>query len=417
MAPEAAAAPTSSSSSRPSGEEFAKRLCEVLLTEDFFQNYWEKKPYHLAASACERPAQLPELVTVDDVMQIVKLCGSSLKMFKRGVPSAIDNFMVAYLDGCSLIINQADRCNERLFTLCRTLGQLHFHHVFCVAYLTPANTQAVRLHNDDQDVFLLQVWGRKRWRVRNAPQLLAYTEEMLGKDHPVPPELIGEPVLEFTMEPQDVLYMPRGQLHEADTGDEPSLHVTITVPTSDYCWGVQLVKHLMGTLHGPKAAKSPLLGASLCGRGEQDAEALDAELGKLLTSWSQDVEPRGVLDAYEQRMGRTNVVQEKEFGHAMTAKLPPAVTEQSRVRLMYGVQCHCQDNEDNVVTFVRSDGQVMEMPVAETALPLMRALTSRPQAVLDLPCADPFERICVLQLLNQQGVVQLFLNSGGAPGP
>ena len=35
---------------------------------------------------------------------------------------------------------------------------------------------------------------------------------------------------------------------QATTGEEPSLHITITVPTSDYCWGVQLTKHLMQKL-------------------------------------------------------------------------------------------------------------------------------------------------------------------------
>jgi len=341
-----------------------------------------------------------------------------LKMFKRGVPSEIDNFMVAYLDGCSLIVNQADRCNETLFQLCRALAQQHFHHVFCVAYLTPANSQAVRLHNDDQDVFLLQVWGRKRWTIRNAPKLLPYTEEMLGKDDPVPEELVGEPVMQFTMEPQDVLYIPRGQLHEAATGDEPSLHITVTVPTSDYCWGVQLVKHLMQHLHRKEANASSLAAGSLCSRGPKDAGALNQELEQFLSSWSKDLEPSSVLSAYQQRMSRTNQGQEKEFSHAMGAKLPPAVTEHSRVRLMCGVNCHCHDNEDRV-TFVRSgDGQVLEMPVSSSAMPLIKALTQRPQPVLDLPCADPFERICVLKLLNQQGVVQLFLkgpDNGASP--
>ena len=62
-----------------------------------------------------------------------------------------------------------------------------------------------------------------------------------------------------------VLYIPRGHLHEAATSSEPSLHITLTVPgaqqaakpqspllfssfqsrpTSDFCWGVQMVKHL-----------------------------------------------------------------------------------------------------------------------------------------------------------------------------
>ena len=36
--------------------------------------------------------------------------------------------------------------------------------------------QAVRVHTDDQDVILLQVWGSKKWRLYNAPTHLPYTE-------------------------------------------------------------------------------------------------------------------------------------------------------------------------------------------------------------------------------------------------
>jgi len=37
----------------------------------------------------------------------------------------------------------------------------------------------------------------------------------------------GQPVNEFTLEAGDLLYMPRGFLHEAWTTDEPSTHVTV----------------------------------------------------------------------------------------------------------------------------------------------------------------------------------------------
>lgn len=401
MAPEA----------KPSGAYIAQRLCEDIINDDFFKNNWEKKPLHVRAAERERPANLlPEALGADDLMVILKECGSSLKMFKRGVPCEIDDFRVAYLDGSSLIVNQADRCNETLFELCRSLADRHFHHVFCVGYLTPANSQAVRLHNDDQDVFLLQVWGRKRWTIRNAPQLLAYTEEMLGKEEAVPEGLVGDPVMEFTIEPGDFLYMPRGQLHEAATGDEPSLHITITVPTSDFCWGVQLVKHFMHELDvGQLAQAKPLASGSLCGRGQKDQSALDQEIRDLLGAWSKGVKPGDVLDAFEQRMAKTNQGQEREYTRNQDIKLGPAVTERSRVRLMCGVTCQVHE-EAEMVTFVRAgDGQELEMPVAASALPLLKSLTNRPQPVLDLPSADPFERICVLQLLNQQGVVQLFV--------
>jgi len=394
-----------------SGTDVGRRLCEDLLTPEFFEKYWEKQPLHVRAAERDRPVNLlPEALSVDDVVTLLQVCGPNLKMFKSGSPVDIDNFMVGYLEGASLIVNQADRCNTTLYQLSRVLAQMHFHHVFGVVYLTPADSQAVRLHNDDQDVFLLQVWGKKRWTIRPAPQLLIYTEEMLGKEEPVPENLVGEPVMEFTIEPGDVLYMPRGYLHEATTGTEPSLHITITVPSSDYCWGVQLVKHLLQEMHTDKLPSAPSLRGSMCNRSSKGEDSpFDKDLSKVIGTWADKLSPERVLETFQQRMARTNEGQERQYAHIAQAKTGPCVTEHCRVRLMYGVHAEVYEDMEYAVFRRSTDGQELEMPIGKTAVPLIHSLTSRPQRVRDLPGEDAFERICVLQMLVQSGVLQVFL--------
>lgn len=401
----------------PGGTDAGRRLCEEILTPEFFEKHWERFPLHHRASEHEKKANLlPEALSVDDMQKLVAISGSSLKMFKRGVPSELDDFQLAYLDGATMIVNQADRCNETLFDMCKVLADRHFLHVFSVVYLTPADSQAVRLHNDDQDVFLLQVWGRKNWTIWNAPQLLPYTEEMLGKETPVDPELISEePTMRFVMEPHDVLYIPRGFLHEATTGEEPSLHITITVPTSDYCWGVQLTKHLMQKLQskelsGPLAG---LCGASMSRAGEAGPQAisgedLDGQLQEIVSTWAKSLRFEDVMSSFEEKMARTNDWQERQFKHNTRQRMRPMVREDTRVRLMTGVCCQCEPDSE-VAIFSRPDGQRMEMKISRWASALVRGLTSKPQWVTDLPCEDGFARICVLQMLHEQGVVQLFL--------
>mmetsp|Transcript_81526 Transcript_81526/g.176214 ORF Transcript_81526/g.176214 Transcript_81526/m.176214 type:complete len:98 (-) Transcript_81526:9-302(-) len=86
----------------------------------------------------------------------------------------------------------------------------------------------------------------------------------------------------------------------------------------------------------------------------------------------------------------------------------PMAREDTRVRLMTGVCCQCEPDSE-VAVFSRPDGQRMEMKISRWASALVRGLTSKPQWVTDLPCEDGFARICVLQMLHEQGVVQLFL--------
>ena len=70
----------------------------------------------------------------------------------------------AYLDGCSVVINHADRSCPQIARLCLDL-QTSFPHVYANTYVTPPNSQAVPPHADDRDVFIIQLVGKKQWKV------------------------------------------------------------------------------------------------------------------------------------------------------------------------------------------------------------------------------------------------------------
>uniref|UniRef100_A0AAV1VLC8 Bifunctional lysine-specific demethylase and histidyl-hydroxylase n=1 Tax=Peronospora matthiolae TaxID=2874970 RepID=A0AAV1VLC8_9STRA len=93
------------------------------------------------------------------------------------------------------------------------------------AYLTPANSQALAPHYDDVEVFVLQTQGRKKWQLyRPLVELAGEHSSDLAVDK------IGEPWMQLTVEEGDVLYFPRGVIHQACTDEEEfSTHVTISV--------------------------------------------------------------------------------------------------------------------------------------------------------------------------------------------
>lgn len=134
-----------------------------------------------------------------------------------------------------------------------------------------------------------------------------------------------------------------------------------------------------------------------------------------------------LVDAFDQRMTRTNETQAYVFSKNQEVLQKPrqSVTEESRVRLMYGISVASVAEESRVrsddssvtrVMFSRtSDGQNLELDVKATAVPLIKSLTSKPQQVDSLACGDRFERLCVLQMLLEHGVLQLFL-AGQPPG-
>jgi JmjC domain len=93
------------------------------------------------------------------------------------------------------------------------------------AYYTPRSAQGLPVHHDTHDVFVLQVSGEKRWLVYE-PAL-----ELPLKDQRYSPELgaPGDAIEDRVLRPGDMLYLPRGWLHEALTSDMGSLHLTIGV--------------------------------------------------------------------------------------------------------------------------------------------------------------------------------------------
>lgn len=112
-------------------------------------------------------------------------------------------------------------------------------HAYVNLYLTPPSAQAVAPHADDRDVLVWQAAGSKCWSVYGSPIPFPYPEEQVGKSdsYPVPEKTLETPLLEVTLHEGDVLYMPRGYVHEAKTSkEEASLHLTIALATHDWSW-------------------------------------------------------------------------------------------------------------------------------------------------------------------------------------
>jgi hypothetical protein len=93
------------------------------------------------------------------------------------------------------------------------------------AYLTPAGKyQPFPLHNDEQDVFILQISGRKNWRVFNRPSERFKGNKAVGAEEP------DADAITTTLRPGDLLYLPRRHKHEAWTEPGlPSVSLSVTM--------------------------------------------------------------------------------------------------------------------------------------------------------------------------------------------
>jgi bifunctional lysine-specific demethylase and histidyl-hydroxylase NO66 len=160
-----------------------------------------------------------------------------------------------FADGATIVLQGLHRSWAPVAAFCRSLETTLTHRVQANAYLTPPVAQGLNLHGDPHDVFAVQTHGVKRWVVE-------------------PPD---EPRWELELEPGDVLYLPAGTRHAAQTIDRPSLHLTIGVRATTWR---ELVDRAVATAVGATGG----LDEPLPGRWAQAPEDLAPALRRHLAA-------------------------------------------------------------------------------------------------------------------------------------
>lgn len=195
----------------------------------FVRDTFGRAPLHVAA----RGDAFDDVLSLEHVDQLVAASGLRAPSFRlvkdgttlptslvtrsarigsRPVNDLIDVAAVHALfdDGASIVLQGLHRSWAPVAELCRKLEAELTHPVQANAYLTPPVAQGLDLHEDPHDVFAVQTHGVKRWVVH-------------------PPD--GGSAWDLELRPGDVLYLPAGTRHAAQTIEQPSLHLTIGVRT------------------------------------------------------------------------------------------------------------------------------------------------------------------------------------------
>jgi len=138
--------------------------------------------------------------------------------------AVVDRVAEEHAAGATLVVQALHLHHHPAALYCRGLEVALGWPVQANAYCTPASAQGFAVHHDTHDVFVLQVSGRKRWRI------YAPVVELPLKDQRWSPESaarVGDPLHDVMLRAGDTLYIPRGWPHEAAAADAGSLHITV----------------------------------------------------------------------------------------------------------------------------------------------------------------------------------------------
>jgi ribosomal protein L16 Arg81 hydroxylase len=139
--------------------------------------------------------------------------------------------------GATIILNQLHTRHPALAELCAALELELSAPVQTNVYVTPPRAKGFKVHFDSHDVLVLQLHGRKHWRLFGTPIPLPLEEHsLLGASDP------GTPIREIDLMAGDTLYIPRGILHDACACDETSVHAIVGLLS--YTWSDLLIEAL-----------------------------------------------------------------------------------------------------------------------------------------------------------------------------
>jgi ribosomal protein L16 Arg81 hydroxylase len=167
-----------------------------------------------------------------------------------------------YNSGNTIAIIKLEERFEPLKKICIEFESVIGHPAVTEIFLTPPSSQGFKAHFDKFNVFVLQIEGKKHWKIydMHVPYPLASNTNPYG-------ERLPEPTCEFDLYPGDILYLPRGLVHEVSTTSDYSLHLTLGIDV--FTWA-----HLLNEMikNEPEFRKALPIQSLL----SENAESIDA---------------------------------------------------------------------------------------------------------------------------------------------
>ena len=220
-----------------------------LAPQDFALS-WGREPRYVPAQALPRDfVDLLDTPAVDGLLSLHGLRAPFLRVardgrtladgeFTRGggvgagVGDQLDDTALVRLfaEGHTLVLQGLHRTHPPVLDFAQDLAADLGHPVQVNAYVTPPQSRGFAAHSDVHDVFVLQAGGDKRWRLHRPVQPHPLRDQpWQQRTDGVAEAAKGEPHLDVTLHPGDVLYVPRGWLHSATALGGVSTHLTVGV--------------------------------------------------------------------------------------------------------------------------------------------------------------------------------------------
>jgi ribosomal protein L16 Arg81 hydroxylase len=343
-----------------------KRLLHPLELGTFKTQYWEQQPLILNRSDPSFYQHLLSLSDVDYILSHSTIRSSDIRLVQDGQELSISNLRAAgenlsvggleavfqqYRKGTTINLLFLHEHWPPLKRLCQSIAAELSVGVQVNVYLTPPNERGLKTHYDTHDVFVLQTYGAKRWRIYHSPIRLPLLDRPYTADASKGPR---DPKVEITLNSGDLLYIPRGYLHDAASLDSSSLHLTIGI--KPVTWASVILDAVQSVIDQDLRMRESLPpGFAL---DETLRRKSEAKLNELITSVCDQIKPSAAISEASNRalLARYPSLE----GHLLDLEFARLVGLDTRVRRRADIQWTL--SSDTEFIYLHFHGKIVRMP-------------------------------------------------------
>jgi hypothetical protein len=215
-------------------------LLQPLAVETFLNEIWAETHCHVKRCRADYfDSLLAASSAVEELLELFRREPSAVRMMRGKDKKGPDSYRLAdgsldivgirndFADGYTIVVDGVERYVRPIASLSRSIEvELNFP-IQVNAYVTPPESQGLVPHYDDHNVLILQIQGSKTWHLYEGVDLPPH-ELQRDQDKKVALDELPLPI-DLRLEAGDVLYLPRGRVHAAETNSEPSIHLTVGI--------------------------------------------------------------------------------------------------------------------------------------------------------------------------------------------
>jgi hypothetical protein len=197
----------------------------------------------------DHPTSLAEFRLLKDSMWVPP--DNWLRRNKSGDGTEVDTAKIlGYMStGFSLVVTTIEKHAPHLKMLCGNIRAALREQIKMGVIVTTGTGGAYKLHYDQEDLIILQVEGKKRWKIFGPPVV----NPIAGAAQNPPPE--DTLLLDELLEEGDFLFVPAGHWHRCENQSDRSLHLGIFFQPPR---GVDVIKALTSQLLEDDQFRMPL---------------------------------------------------------------------------------------------------------------------------------------------------------------